>query len=135
MNAVDTNILIYVNDPRDRVKQEIAVCLIFNLVDVVLLWQVACEYLTASRKLESLGYDRVQAYQYIRDLQQVWYMALPTWMVIDRAENLMTRFSLSHWDAMIVAACLEAKVERLYTEDFGYSNIDKLEIINPFKAR
>lgn len=135
MNAVDTNILIYVNDPRDRVKQEIAVSLIFDLVEGILLWQVACEYLAASRKLEPLGYDRVQAYQYIRDLQQVWYTALPTWTILDRAENLMNRFSLSHWDAMIVAACLEAKVQRLYTEDFGYSNIDTLEIINPFKAR
>jgi hypothetical protein len=47
-------------------------------VDGVLLWQVACEYLAASRKLEALGYDRVQAYQYVRDLQQVWYTALPT---------------------------------------------------------
>ena len=46
----------------------------------------------------------------------------------------MNRFSLSHWDAMIVAACLEAKVERLFTEDFGYLNIDGLEIINPFKT-
>lgn len=135
MNAVDTNILIYVNDPRDRVKQEIAISLISELVEGVLLWQVACEYLAASRKLESLGYNRVQAYQYIRDLQQVWHTALPTWNVLDRAENLMSRFSLSHWDAMIVAACLEAKVEKLFTEDFGYSNIDGLEIINPFNAK
>jgi len=88
--------------------------------------------LAASRKLESLGYDRAQAYQYIRDLQQVWYTALPTWTVIDRAENLMSRFSLSHWDSMIVAACLEANVQRLHTEDFGYASIDGLEIINPF---
>ena len=134
MNAVDTNILIYVNDPRDRVKQEIAISLISALVKGVLLWQVACEYLAASRKLESLGYNRVQAYQYVRDLQQVWDTALPTQSVLDRAENLMNRFSLSHWDAMIVAACLEAKVERLFTEDFGYLNIDGLEIINPFKT-
>ena len=63
MNAVDTNILIYVNDPRDPVKQGVATSLISDLTDGVLLWQVACEYLAASRKLESLGYDRVQAYQ------------------------------------------------------------------------
>ncbi len=37
----------------------------------VLLWQVASEYLAASRKLEPLGYDKTQAYQYVRDLQQV----------------------------------------------------------------
>jgi predicted nucleic acid-binding protein len=134
MNAVDTNILIYINDPRDPVKQKIAADLVSTLVDGVLLWQVACEYLAASRKLEVLGYDRAQAYQYVRDLQQVWYTALPTWSVLDRAENLMNRFSLSHWDSMIIAACLEANVETLYTEDFGYSTIDRLEIINPFKV-
>lgn len=132
MNAVDTNILIYVNDPRNPVKQMVAASLISSLTEGVLLWQVACEYLAASRKLESLGYDRSQAYQYIRDLQQVWYTALPTWAVIDRAENLISRFNLSHWDSMIVAACLEANVQTLYTEDFGYSSIDGLEIINPF---
>jgi predicted nucleic acid-binding protein len=133
MNAVDTNILIYVNDPRDPVKQEIAASLIPTLTEGVLLWQVACEYLAASRKLESLGYVRTQAYQYVRDLQRVWYTALPTWSILDRAENLMRRFSLSHWDSMIVAACLEANVQMLYTEDFGYSSIDGLGIVNPFK--
>ncbi len=134
MNAVDTNILIYINDPRDPVKQRIAASLILSLEDCVLLWQVACEYLAASRKLEPFGYDRAQAYQHIRDLQQVWYTVLPTWKVIDRAENLMSRFSLSHWDSMIVAACLEAKVQTLFTEDFGYLSIDGLKIVNPFKT-
>ncbi|NEO00798.1 MAG: PIN domain-containing protein [Moorea sp. SIO1F2] len=134
MNAVDTNILIYVNDSRDPAKQAIAISIVTGLTDGVLLWQVACEYLAASRKLEPLGYDRVQAYQYIRDLQQVWYTALPTWAVIDRAENLISRFNLSHWDSMIVAACLEANIETLYTEDFGYSDIDGLKIVNPFKS-
>jgi len=134
MNAVDTNILIYVNDLRDSSKQVVAASLVAGLRDGVLIWQVACEYLAASRKLEPLGYDRAQAYQYIRDLQQVWYTALPTWTVIDRAEDLMSRFSLSHWDSMVVAACLEVNVEILYTEDFGYSDIEGLKIVNPFKS-
>lgn len=134
MNAVDTNILIYVNDPRDPTKQEIAASLVSTLTDGVLLWQVACEYLAASRKLEPLGYDRAQAWQYIRDLQQVWHTVLPTWSVLNRAEDLLNGFSLSYWDAMIVAACLSANVQTLYTEDFGYSNIDGLGIVNPFKV-
>jgi predicted nucleic acid-binding protein len=66
-------------------------------------------------------------------LQQVWYTALPTGAVIDHAEDLMSRFSLSHWDSMVVAACLEANAKTLYTEDFGYSDIDGLKIVNPFK--
>ncbi|NJK64410.1 MAG: PIN domain-containing protein [Synechococcaceae cyanobacterium SM2_3_1] len=134
MNAVDTNILIYVNDPRDPVKQSIAISLVSALTEGVLLWQVACEYLAASRKLESLGYNRAQAYQYIRDLQQVWYTAIPTWGVIDRPEDLMSRFSLSHWDSMIIASCLEVNVQTFYTEDLGYSSIDGLGIVNPFKV-
>ena len=134
MNAVDTNILIYVNDPRDAVKQRVATSLVAELVDGVLLWQVAAEYLAASRKLEPLGYDKTQAYQYVRDLQQVWYSSLPTWNVLDRAEDLHNRFSLSHWDAMIVAACLDINVQTLYSEDFGYSKIDSLTIINPFEG-
>ncbi len=128
MNAVDTNILIYVNDPRNPAKQAIAASLVSSLTDGGLVWQVACDYLAASRKLESLGYDRVQAYQYVRDLQQVWYTVLLTWAVIDRSEDLMSCFSLSHWDSMVVAACLEANVETLYTKDFGYSDIDGLKL-------
>ena len=46
----------------------------------------------------------------------------------------MSRFSLSHWDSMVVAACLVANIETLYTEDFGYSDIDVLKIVNPFKS-
>ncbi len=133
MNAVDTNILMYVNDLRDPGKQAIAASLVASLTDGVLIWQVACEYLAASRKLEPFGYDRAQAYQYIRDLQQVWYTVLPTWAVLDCAEDLMSRFRLSYWDSMVVAACLEANVETLYTEDSGYSSIDGLQIVNPFK--
>ena len=126
--------MIYVNDPRDLAKQRIASSLVSSLIDGVLLWQVACEYLAASRKLEPLGYDKAQAWQYIRDLQQVWSTALPTWSVLDRAGDLLNRFSLSHWDAMIVAACLVSEVQTLYTEDFGYSMIDDLNITNPFQV-
>ena len=69
MNAVDTNVLIYVNDSRYPSEQAIAASLVANLTEGVLIWQVACEYLAASRKLEPFAYDRAQAYQYIRDLQ------------------------------------------------------------------
>jgi predicted nucleic acid-binding protein len=54
MNAVDTNILIYVKDPRDARKQAVAASLTSSLTDGVLLWQVACEYVAASRKARCL---------------------------------------------------------------------------------
>jgi len=135
MDAVDTNVLLYAHDPRDAAKQATAASLISSLTDGVLLWQVACEYLSASRKLEPLGYDRAQAWQDIRDLRRVWTTMLPGWNVQDRAERLLAAYSLSFWAAMIIAACLEGSVGRLYSEDFdAYPRINGLEIVNPFKA-
>jgi len=55
--------------------------------------------------------------------------------MIDLAEQLLGKYSLSFWDAMIIAACLEGDVARLYTEDFdGYARIGELELVNPFRT-
>lgn len=135
MNAVDTNVLLYVHDPRDVTKQLTASNLLKSLSDGVLLWQVACEYLAASRKLVPSGYNLAQAYQDVRDLQRIWFTLLPSWSTLDRAETLVNTYSLSFWDAMIIAACLEAGVTRLYSEDFdAYPRVDGLELVNPFKT-
>lgn len=133
MNAVDTNVLLYAHDPRDPAKQQTATTLIQSLTDGVLLWQVACEYLSASAKLAPLGYNRAQAFQDIHDLRRLWTTILPTWDVLDRAEALLASYSLSYWDAMILAACLEGGVTRLYSEDLtAYPRVNGLECVNPF---
>ena len=133
MNAVDTNVLIYVHDDRDPAKQATAYALVQSLTSAVLLWQVACEYIAASRKLVGSGYSVNMAWQDIRKLQTVWEPKLPTSDVLWRAEALMGRYSLSSWDALLIAACLEAGVTRLYTEDFDDSvGAEGLEVINPF---
>ena len=133
MNAVDTNVLMYVRDPRDPVKQSVARQLVLTLTDGILLWQVACEYISASRKLREFGFSRSDALNDVRELQGAWRLEMPHWSIVETAENLWGRYSLSFWDSMIVAACLRAGVERLYTEDFSaYPRIDTLEIVNPF---
>ncbi len=133
MNAVDTNVLVYVHDPRNPAKQAMAHALVSTLTDGILLWQVACEYLSASRKLSQFGFNRTDALEDIRNLMRSWRLEMPHWSVVELAENLWGRYSLSFWDSMIVAACLHTGVERLYTEDFGaYPRIDSLEIVNPF---
>lgn len=118
MDAVDTNVLIYSRDPRDPQKQSAANTLLASLTDGVLLWQVACEYIAASRKLEKFGYDVAQALADVADMRTAWETPLPTWKVIDSAERLLKKYSLSFWDALLVAACLEAGVTRLYNRGF-----------------
>jgi predicted nucleic acid-binding protein len=135
MNAVDTNVLIYVHDQRDVFKQQTAAGLVTSLSDGVLLWQVACEYLSASRKLEPFGYSREKAWQDIHDLRKLWRTVLPSWNVIDQAYDLLKIHSLSYWDAMILAACLAGGVRRIYTEDFdAYPRIQGIEVVNPFRS-
>ena len=133
MNAVDTNILVYVHDNRDVTKQRVAAQLVETLEDGVLLWQVACEYLNVSRRMEVTGHGLPQAFRRIQYLRRMWYFIEPQEPVIDLAMELLDRYSLSFWDSLIAAACLNAGVERLYTEDFdAYPRIGDLEIVNPF---
>ncbi len=63
-----------------------------------------------------------------------WQLILPSANVLQRAESLTATHNLSFWDAMIVAACIEGGVTRLYTEDFddSLSKATAVEIINPF---
>lgn len=132
MNAVDTNILIYAHDPRDVRKQDAALAVIEKLADGALLWQVACEYLSASRKLEPFGFRLVDAWENLRDLQNLWTPVLPSWSMHQRAEQTMKSHGISFWDAMLIAGCAEANVSCLYTEDFGnIGSIGGVEIVNP----
>src|SRR5258708_38635983 len=132
MNAVDTNVLIYVRDPRDPIKQHKAIDLTTGLTDAVLLWQVASEFVSASRKLDRFGFTQTQAWREVQRLCAIWRLALPSEKVLTRAEALTSAHHLSFWDAMIVAACVDGGITRLYTEDFddSISKTTGVEIVN-----
>lgn len=53
--------------------------------------------------------------------------------VLDRAKHLHLNRNVAFWDAMIIAACLDAGVRRLYSEDLPGDDIEGLSIRNPFK--
>jgi predicted nucleic acid-binding protein len=134
MNAVDTNILIYAHDPRDPQKQTKAVQLIASLTEGVLLWQVACEYVAASRKLAAYGLNPEKAFATIQSLQSVWKPISPAWAVLNKAEELLITHHLSFWDALIIAACIDSGVTQFYSEDMDSSSSARtgISIINPF---
>jgi predicted nucleic acid-binding protein len=87
MIAVDTNVLIYARDPRDPRRQRVAADILRTLDDGVLLWQVACEYVAASRKLAAYGFGVSDALADLRDLRADWTTVLPDWGTLDRAET------------------------------------------------
>jgi len=118
MNAIDTNVWLYSHDTRDPRKQAIAQQLIASTRPLALPWQVGCEFLAASRKLASVGFTEAQAWDALVDMQILAdVVLLPVVALWLQARSLQSRYSLSFWDALLVAACLAGGVATLYTED------------------
>jgi predicted nucleic acid-binding protein len=138
MNAVDTNVLVYSLDVDEPIKHAKAKALLASLIgtqpQTLLLWQVAGELLRWLRKWEATG--RVPATDvenHFRDFLAVFPLVPPSPQVFTRYFDLHSRFSLSHWDAMLLAACQDAGVTTLYSEDMDAgTNYDGLTVVNPF---
>ena len=133
MTALDTNILIYSCDKSDPRRQQTALEIVSSSSDGVLLWQVACEFVAASRKLAVDGFTTDQAWERLAEYLEVFPLVLPSAAVLERAGILHRREGWSFGDAMIVAACVKAGVTHLYSEDLpGRAAPAPLQVINPF---
>ena len=134
MIAVDTNVLIYACDQSDPRRQKIALDLIAASADGVLLWQVVCEFLSASRKLSKQGFTPAEAWNRLAEFQDLLPLVLPTAANLVRAKELHVSRGASLWDALILAACAEAGAEILYSEDVpGFDGFENVRVVNPFK--
>ena len=137
MIAIDTNILIYSLDVSEPVKQAKAQHLLRQLVasakPTVLLWQVLGELVQRLRRWKDQGQlTETEFENHVRQFRGMFPLILPTATVLDHALDFSKRFSLSHWDSMILGACREANVTTLYTEDMGAPRvIDSIQLANP----
>ncbi len=138
MNAVDTNVLIYRLDRSDPAKQAEARDLLRQLASsaepTVLPWQVLAELVRQLRYWQDQKrLTRGALLRYVATFRRLFPVAMPTVSVIDRALELTGRHSLSHWDSMLLGACLVAGVDTLYTEDMGApATYDGIRLVNPF---
>ena len=132
---VDTNVFLYSFDDRDVVKQEaakkwLACCWSMRLGR--LSSQVVNEfYANALTKFSRvLPYQKARAE--IRRLRtwQIWQIDDAT---VDAAWSLQDRFTLSYWDALMLAAAQQMGCAYLLTEDLQHEQrFDNLQVINPF---
>jgi predicted nucleic acid-binding protein len=138
MNAVDTNILLYSIDRNEPVRQLAARQLLLQLraadEPTILLWQVLGESTQQIRRWrDQAKLTAAEFSEHLLAFRHLFPLVLPTIEAFDFAINLADRFSLSHWDSMILGACKAAGVSRLYTEDMGAPRtIDGIELVNPF---
>lgn len=138
MNGIDTNILVYFVDKKELVKQPKAERLIRQLVasgGTVMLWQVLVESIHQLRRWKDRGdLTAAEFDKHAQEFRCVFPVVFPTISVLDHALNLAKRYSLSHWDSMILGACTEAGVTTLYTEDMGAPIIiDGIQLVNPLE--
>jgi predicted nucleic acid-binding protein len=67
------------------------------------------------------------------DVLAMFPLRVRTAQVFPISFDLHSRFSLSHWDSLLLAACKEAGVNTLYSEDMdAATDYDGLVIVNPF---
>lgn len=136
---LDTNLFVYQLEASDPRKFDIAERLIRHAVetgDACISFQVVQELLNvALRKAEiRLGLEGCRAY-----LDAVLAPLLRVSASVGlyhRALDIQSRYRLAFYDALIVAAALEAGCIRLWSEDLQHlQRIENLTIQDPFRAR
>jgi predicted nucleic acid-binding protein len=104
--------------------------------EYLLLWQVAAECFVQLRiwsKQKRIPPTAPQGF--ISNAKRSLDLTMPSFRTIEFAMRLGDRYSLSQWDSMLLGACIEAGVTRLYTEDMGAPRrIESIELVNPFLA-
>ena len=102
--------------------------------EAVLLWQVAAEFLSQLRRWESQARLTASAVEAaFQRFRAMFALQVPAEAVFQISFELRARFSLSHWDSMLLAACKEAGVTTLFSEDLDAgTDYDGLTVVNPF---
>jgi predicted nucleic acid-binding protein len=131
---VDTNVLVYADDARDRVKQEKARDLLRRVVrerSGKLSLQVLQEFFAAAT--QKLGLTAVDARRRVEVFSHLDVVRLDVDDVL-AAIDLHRLHELSIWDALVVRAAILSQCRTLYTEDLQDGRrFESLRVVNPFR--
>ncbi|MGD0730100.1 MAG: PIN domain-containing protein [Terracidiphilus sp.] len=130
---LDTNVLVYSDDPRDLAKQARSINLIkdhLRLREGVVSLQVLQEYFasaTGKLKLDSgLAKQRVEAFAQ-------FHVAEPKLSDLLAAIDLHRLHGFSYWDALVLRMASQSGCRILLSEDMQHGReIDGVRIVNPF---
>jgi predicted nucleic acid-binding protein len=133
----DSNVFIYFFDTTDSVKQTIATELVEKAIEAgngCISFQVVQETLRViTGKLPRPATQEEAVLFMAHSLQPLWRV-MPSAALYEKALQLRSRWKLSFYDALIVAAALEAGCKRLLSEDMQHGQrIEGLRIENPFR--
>jgi len=134
----DTNVFVYVFDPDNTVKSELAKSLLRReaarggAVFSYQVWQEFVQVSTRKFKQRASLDQTLEAFHHFGKSCQIVHSSDK---LFARAYSLWTRFQFQWYDSLIVAAAVESGCKMLYSEDMHDGlDIDGMRIINPFKT-
>ena len=132
---VDTNVFVYRHDSSDPSKQACAeqwLRLLVHNRSGRLSFQVLQELYVSLTHERRLNFGRSEAQEIIKVLA-TWQPVAADLAMLNRAWDLQDRFSLSWWDALIIAAAQTCECKVLLTEDLqDGQEFGAVRVVNPF---
>ena len=134
----DANVLVYVYDPRDPLKQQRALYLLTAALandTGILSAQVLAEFFNAITRKLPAPLSIEEAGQAIARFALMPVVPLDL-ALVQRAVSLCQRYQISYWDAQIVAAAAGAGCARIISEDLNPGqSYDGVVVVNPFRNK
>ncbi len=132
---LDTNIFIYANDKRDAEKQRKAISVVERALiesSGVISTQVLMEY--AAVAVTKLSQERSAVIRQLLVMERLEVHSVDG-ATVRSALDLMAAYSLSYWDAAIMAAAQASRCNVILSEDFSDGmTFGSVKVRNPFAS-
>jgi predicted nucleic acid-binding protein len=133
---LDTNIFVYTFDANAPAKSKKATLLIRQAVDTgegVVSYQVVQEFFDVALRRFTHPMSVAEAEQYLLTVFRPLLAVHSSPALYFEALRISAKNRLGWYDALIVAAALEANCDTLYSEDLQHSReFERLSVLNPF---
>ncbi len=131
---LDTNILFYAYDRDAPAKRNVALAIVEEAWNRPGLTAVSVQVLQELYgNLERRGVPRAEATQIVADFDE-WLVVENTVGLLHSAFDEQSRWNISFWDALIVAAARASGATELVSEDLSHGqDYGGLRVLNPFR--
>lgn len=127
---LDSNIVLYAFSD-DEIKSQIANRLLAEYPFISTQVVNECSHVMRRK----LRWDAAKVADEIEILLVLVQLDIVDIQTIRLGWKIAARYDFSHYDSLIVASALEARCERLFSEDMQHGQIieNRLQIVNPFR--
>ena len=133
---IDSNLLVYAVDPRDRSKQERALASLAGVRAAnlgALSPQILGEFFVVVTRRLPAPLTITEAERMVNDYVRSWIVYDLTAAVVAKAIAGLKRYQFAYWDALIWATAEEHQLAYVLSEDFNAGAVlGDVRFLNPF---